>query len=144
MYYKNYTYSLAHKMGSLSWLSWPSLAFIGLCLPLIAFICLCTSAFIGLWWPLLAFIDLLWYSVFHGQACGWLLWGNVWNIWQNTVKYDNFVNLDPSQTKVNNRDPLDFAIKNPPLKGGYFNEIGEIFSFILTAQNSKRKRFEFL
>ena len=40
------------------------------------------------------------------------------------MKYDNFVNLDPSQSKINNRDPLDFAIKKPSIK----SEIGEIFS----------------
>ena len=44
------------------------------------------------------------------------------------MKYDDFVNLDLSQSKVNNRDPWNFAIKNPSLKVGYFIEIGETFS----------------
>ena len=76
-------------------LNWPLLAFIGLCCPALAFIDLHWSslAFIGLHWPSLAFV---------GQAWVWLLWGNVWNIWQNTAKYDDFVNLDPSsKSKVN-------------------------------------------
>ena len=110
-------------------LCWPSLAIVGLCWPLLAFVGPSLAfvglrwlilAFVGLYWPLLAYIGLCWPSLafvgLHWPSLAFigLHWPGlrlaslryVWNIWQNTVKYDIFVNLDPSQSKVNNRDPI--------------------------------------